>query len=126
MLPVITPGEVGRSKDHNNHVPSIALFFLFMLPISAPTFDPILCISSTDDVTEVMFVSIASSAAHLWWSDVAGRVPMKAFPVVIIMALFSVLLVIDLICYHCCVQHHLEPLDMRVDLFIILGEMGVI
>jgi hypothetical protein len=37
-----------------------------------------------------------------------------------------VLLVIDWIHYHCCVQHHLEPLDMHVDLFVILREMGVI
>jgi hypothetical protein len=57
------------------------------------------------------------------WSDAAGRVPMKAFPVVIIMTLVSVLLVIDRIRHCCCVQHRLEPLDMHVNLFIILGEM---
>jgi hypothetical protein len=36
----------------------------------------------------------------------------------------TVLLVVGWICYRRCVQHRLEPLDMRVGLFIILGEMG--
>jgi hypothetical protein len=35
----------------------------------------------------------------------------------------SILLVIDQIRYRCRVQHRLEPLDMCVELFIILGEM---
>jgi hypothetical protein len=46
--------------------------------------------------------------------------------VVITMTPVSVHLVIDQICYRCCIQHHLELLDMRANLFIILGEMGVI
>jgi hypothetical protein len=44
----------------------------------------------------------------------------------IIMTSVSVLLVIDWIRYRCCIQHRLELLDMCVDLFIILREMGVI
>jgi hypothetical protein len=36
----------------------------------------------------------------------------------------TVLLVVGRICYRHYVQHRLEPLDMHVDLFIILGEMG--
>jgi hypothetical protein len=51
---------------------------------------------------------------------------MKAFPVVIIMTPVLVLLVIDWIYNRCCIQHCLEPLNMHVDLFIILGEMGVL
>jgi hypothetical protein len=35
-----------------------------------------------------------------------------------------VLLVIDWICYYCYVQHRLESLDMRIDLFVVFGEMG--
>jgi hypothetical protein len=45
---------------------------------------------------------------------------------VIILTPVSVLLVIDWICYHCCIHHRLELLDMSVDLFIIFGEMGLI
>jgi hypothetical protein len=52
--------------------------------------------------------------------------PTKAFLVVIIMTPVSVLLVTDWIRYCCRVQHRLESLDMRIDLFVILGEMGVI
>jgi hypothetical protein len=43
---------------------------------------------------------------------------------VIIMTPASVLLVIDKICYCCCIQHRLESLDMHVDLFVIFMEMG--
>jgi hypothetical protein len=42
----------------------------------------------------------------------------------IIIFLVSILLVIDWIRNCCRVQHRLEPLDMRVDCFIILGEMA--
>jgi hypothetical protein len=69
-------------------------------------------------------VSIVSLVVLLPWSDAAGRVPTKVFPVVIIMSLVSVLLVVDWICNHCRVQHHLERIGMRVDYFIIHGEMG--
>jgi predicted membrane channel-forming protein YqfA (hemolysin III family) len=51
---------------------------------------------------------------------------MKAIPVVTIMTPVFVVLVIYQIRYHCCVQHRLEPLDVCVDIFVILGEMGVI
>jgi hypothetical protein len=51
---------------------------------------------------------------------------MKTLPVVTVMTSVTVLLVVDQICYCCCVQHRLEPIDMCVDLFIILWEMGVI
>jgi hypothetical protein len=77
-----------------------------------------------DDVTLVTVVFVASLATLLPWSDAAGRVAMKAFPVVTIMTPISVLLVIDWIHYCCYIQHLLCHLDMRVDLFIILGEMG--
>jgi hypothetical protein len=45
---------------------------------------------------------------------------MKTLPMV------TILLVVDRIWYHCCVQHCLESLSMRVDLFIVLGKTGVI
>jgi hypothetical protein len=67
-----------------------------------------------------MMVYSMSSVVLLMWSDAAGRVPMKTLSVV------TVLLVVDRIYYHCCIQYRLEPFDMRIDLFIILREMGVI
>jgi hypothetical protein len=59
-------------------------------------------------------VSVASLAMLLSWSDATGRVRMKDLPVITMMTPVSVLLV----------QHCLEPFDMHIDLFIILGEMG--
>jgi hypothetical protein len=38
----------------------------------------------------------------------------------------TVPLVVDRIRYHRCIKHCLDPLNILVDLFIILGEMGVI
>jgi hypothetical protein len=107
-------------------VPFITLFLLFTLLISAPAFDSSMCISGMDDFALVTVVSVASSAVLLLWSDATGRVPRKAFPVVVIMTRVFILLVIDYNRYHWYVQYRLEPLDMHVDLFIILGEMGVI
>jgi hypothetical protein len=34
--------------------------------------------------------------------------------------------VVNPVHHGCCVQHGLEALDMHVDLFIILGQMGVV
>jgi hypothetical protein len=50
--------------------------------------------------------------------------PLEAFPVVIIMTPVSVLLVIDWIRNCCRIEHHLEPLDMCVYLFVIFGGDG--
>jgi hypothetical protein len=51
LLPVITLGEVGRSKDHSNHSP----FHRAILSLHAfnfgMTFDSAACISRVDDVT---------------------------------------------------------------------------
>jgi hypothetical protein len=73
-----------------------------------------------------MVIYVTFSNTLLSWSDAAGKVPTKAFPVVAIMTPVSVLLVIDWVHYRCCIQHCLEPLHLRVDLFIILGSWGVI
>jgi hypothetical protein len=51
---------------------------------------------------------------------------MKSLPVVLDMTSVTILLVVNWICYRCCVQHRLESLDMCADLFVILGKMGVI
>jgi hypothetical protein len=107
-------------------VPFIALFLLFMLPISALVFDSATSISDVDGITQVMVISIASSATFHPWSDAAGQVPMRTLLVVIIMTPIFVLVVIDWIRYRCCVQHRLEAVDVRIDFLVIFGEMGVI
>jgi hypothetical protein len=107
-------------------VPFFALFLPFTLLILALVFNPPACISTTDDVTQVATVFVVSLVVLLWWSDVVGRVPTWTLSVVIIITLVSVLLVTDSIRYCRCIQHLLESLDKRVDLFVIFGEMGVI
>jgi hypothetical protein len=106
-------------------IPFIVLFLLFTLLISELVFNSATCISTANDVTQDAVVSVMSSTVLLWWSDATGRVPMRALPAVIIMTPISVLLVIDWILYCCHVQHHLESIDVRVDFFVIFGEMGV-
>jgi hypothetical protein len=70
------------------------LFLLITLLILAHVFNPATCISGIDDVAQVAIVSVTSSAVRLPWSDATGRVPTKAFSVVIIMTPVPILLVI--------------------------------
>jgi hypothetical protein len=100
-------------------VPLIALFLLCALSFLVLVFDPVACISAADDITQVAIVLTMPSAALLRWSDTAGRIPIGTLPVVKLQTPVSVLTVMDWICHNYYVQHHLEELDMRVDLFII-------
>jgi hypothetical protein len=47
-------------------------------------------------------------------------------PVVKLVTAVSILIVVDQIYHKCCLQHHMQALDMHVDFFIIFGQMGVI
>jgi hypothetical protein len=48
---MIIHGEVGRSKDHNNHSPfHRVVLALHALDFGVSTFDSVACISSVDDV----------------------------------------------------------------------------
>jgi hypothetical protein len=44
---------------------------------------------------------------------------MRTLPMVNLVAPVSVLLVVNWIYHGCCVEHHLEALDMHVDFFIV-------
>jgi hypothetical protein len=99
----------------------IALFLLDALSLSVPFFDPTACISVTDDVTQVVVVPTILSTALLQWSDSTSRVPTGTLLVVRLMTLVSILMTVDWIHHGCCVQHHLQELDMRADFFIIFG-----
>jgi hypothetical protein len=105
-------------------VPFLTLFLLLTLSISSLAFDSAVCITGVDDVVYITGVSVVSSDTLPMCSDAAGRVPTKTLPVVTVMTPVTALLVVDRILYHRHVQHCLEPLNMRIDLFIILGEMG--
>jgi hypothetical protein len=101
--------------------PIIVLFLFNALSLSAPIFNPAACISVADDVMQVTIVSPTPSAVLLWWSDAAGRVPMRTLLVVKLMIPVSIFTDVDRIHHGCRVHHRLEALDMRVDFFIIFG-----
>jgi hypothetical protein len=62
------------------HFFTLLLFKALML--LTPVFNPAACISVVDDFTQISFISVSSSAAFLWWSETACRVPMMTLPVV--------------------------------------------
>jgi hypothetical protein len=95
--------EVGHSRAVIVKVPFIALLPLIMLLILAPVFNPVVCISATDDITQVMVVSAMPLTVLLRWSDAAGRVPTGTMSVVTFVTPVSVFLVVDWICYGCCI-----------------------
>jgi hypothetical protein len=53
-------------------VPLIVLLLLVMLLISALVFNPAVCISTADDVAQVMVVPSMPFIVLLWWSDATG------------------------------------------------------
>jgi hypothetical protein len=66
-------------------------------------FNPVARISVVDDVAQVAVVSAMPSTALLWWSDVASRVPTGTTPMVTLVTPILALLVMNWICYDCCV-----------------------
>jgi hypothetical protein len=53
-------------------VPLITLLLFHALLLSAQVFDPVACISTTDDVAQVTVVPTTDSAALFRWSGAAG------------------------------------------------------
>jgi hypothetical protein len=107
-------------------VPLDTLFLFHALFLSVPVFDPTACISAMDGVVQLMVVPTTPSDVLLQWSDDVGWVPVGTMPVVKLVTAVSILIVVDQIYHNCCLQHHMQALDMHVDFFIIFGQMGVI
>jgi hypothetical protein len=83
-------------------VPLIMLLLLITFLISVPVFNPVACISPTDDVMQVTVVPAMPSTVLQWWSDADGRVPTGTMPVVILVTPVFTLLSMDWIRYGCC------------------------
>jgi hypothetical protein len=94
------------------------------LTLLTPVFDLALCISTVDDITQILVVPVSSLAAFLWWSDTACRVPVLTLPVVRLMTLCFIISVECRVNHGCCVQHHLEPLHVCINFFIVLWQVG--
>jgi hypothetical protein len=103
-------------------VPFLAPFALGAVSFLASIFNPVTCISVANDVTQVSPVSIP--AALLRWSDVASRVPVCAWAVVMVLTLPSVSTHRGWVLNDSCIQHGLEALDLRVDLLVVFRQQG--
>jgi hypothetical protein len=94
------------------------------MSLLAPIVDPAACISTADEVVQVLVIPIMPLAAFLRWSDTAGWVPMQTLPVVKFMTLCFAIMVKDQVNNGCCIQHRLEVLYVRVDFFIDFRQVG--
>jgi hypothetical protein len=84
-------------------VPLITSLLLNALLLLAPVFDPSACISTADNVPQVLVIPIMPSTMLLWWSETAGRVPTWTLPVVKLLTPVSVVAVVNRVHHGCCV-----------------------
>jgi hypothetical protein len=57
-------------------VPFFMLLLFKELALLMPVFNPAVCISVADDITQISVILVSSSSAFLRWSETACRVPM--------------------------------------------------
>jgi hypothetical protein len=105
-------------------VPLITLFLLNMFMLLAPIVNPVVCIITMDDVTQISVIPILPSVMFLQWSETTSRVPMQTLSVVKPVTPYFTIMVEDRVNHGCCVQHHLNALYMRIDFFIVFRQMG--
>jgi hypothetical protein len=101
-------------------VPIITLFLFNALLLSAPILNPVACISTVDDIAQVVIVSPTPSVVLLWLSDATVQVPTMTLSVVKLVTPVSVFADVEAL-DGCRVQHRLEALDMCLDFIIIFG-----
>jgi hypothetical protein len=104
---------------------------IIIVPLSAPllldaqvSVIPVPCISIADDIAQVLVISVSSSVTFLRWSETTGRVPVRTLSVVRVLTPHSVVVLENQIHHDRYVQHCLEALNMRVEFFIVLGQVG--
>jgi hypothetical protein len=105
-------------------VPLITSFLLNMFMLLAPIVNPVVCIITMDDVTQILVIPILPSVMFLQWSETTSRVPMQTLSVVKPVTPYFTITVEDRVNHGCCVQHHLNVLYMRIDFFIVFRQMG--
>jgi hypothetical protein len=105
-------------------VPLITSFLLNALTLLAPVVNPIVCISTTDDIAQISVIPIPPSAAFLQLSETVDRVPTWTLSVVKIVTPYFTVTVEDRVNHGCYVQHRLEALYMRIDFFIVFRQVG--
>jgi hypothetical protein len=106
-------------------VPFFMLLLFKVLMLLTSVFDPAACISTMYDIAQISVISVSSSAAFLWWSETACRVPTWTLWVVKLVTLCFVITVECRVNHGCCVQHHLEARHVCINFFIVLWQVGV-
>jgi hypothetical protein len=106
-------------------VPFFAPLLSKTLTLLTPVFDLATCISAADDIMQISVNQVLPSAAFLWWSETAGRVPVRTLLVVMIMTLCIVITVECRVHHGCCVQHRLESLHVSSNFWIVFWQVGV-
>jgi hypothetical protein len=56
-------------------VPFFTLLLFEALTLLMPVFDPTVCISAVDGITQISVIPVSSLATFLLWSETAYRVP---------------------------------------------------
>jgi hypothetical protein len=106
-------------------VPFFTMLLFKALVLLAPVFILATCISATDDVAQISVIPVSSSAAFLWWSETAHRVPVRTLPMVRLVTPPFIIMVECRVYHSYRVQHHLEVLHVCVDFFVVFWQVGV-
>jgi hypothetical protein len=106
-------------------VPFFTLLLFEVLTLLMPVFYPTASISATDDVTQILVISVSSLAVFLRWSETACQVPVMTLSLVRLVTSCFIIMVKCWVNHGCCVQHRLEGLHMCVNFFVVLWQVGV-
>jgi hypothetical protein len=87
-------------------------------------FNPVTCISTADDVEQILVVPVSSSAVFLWGSETVCRVPMVTLLVVRLVTPCFIITVKCQVNHGCYVQHRLEAPHICINFFIVLWQVG--
>jgi hypothetical protein len=100
--------------------PFSTLLLLKVLTLQVPVFNPVVCISTADDVVQISVILVSSLAMFLRWSETTSRVLVGTLPVVMLVTPCFIVMVECQVIHGSYVQHRLEALYVCVDFFIVL------
>jgi hypothetical protein len=105
-------------------VPLVAPLLFGVVSFLAPVFNPATSVSIGDGVAQVTVIPVSPSAVFLWWSQTIGRVPFLTLSVVRILTPRVTAAIGNRVHHGCCVQHHLEELNLGVNFFVVFRQVG--
>jgi hypothetical protein len=105
-------------------VPLVVSFPFDAVSFLEPNFDLSACISIVDDVVQVSIIPVSSVTTFLRWSETAGQVPTWTLTLVRVLTSYFVAPLKNLVHFGSCIQHCLDALNLRVDFFVVLRQVG--